>query len=299
MRVQLEDHVLVVAGRLRISVQRTLRVPDDGRQYPLPPGLGMLPLTAMPEETGYMVPMYQREALWIGFSTDWPPFAIQVSAGMVNAVSGRPSDGQLHDDPQDYVVCPEQLWLDGINTGSGHVRQFVAMPLGQGYSLEHAITGKEDRGGIQMTVHRPKPGAEPSRPAPARATPSRAAGPRMGLGAGGKITQKLYPDPHGLDIWDRDDVAAIDITIVNIAQYRSLTGNVAPPSPVDARTYTEHGLPWFHLYEEDMADVPAPSALQDIKTIADRDRERGKRAPDPALDVDDTQIHPIKRRTDA
>ncbi len=31
-------------ARLSLNVQRTLRIPDDGRDYPLPPGLGAFPL---------------------------------------------------------------------------------------------------------------------------------------------------------------------------------------------------------------------------------------------------------------
>ena len=29
---------------LRVEFERTLRIPDDGRDYPLPPGLGNFPL---------------------------------------------------------------------------------------------------------------------------------------------------------------------------------------------------------------------------------------------------------------
>ena len=31
-------------AKLKISFQRTLRVPDDGKDYPLPPGLGRFPI---------------------------------------------------------------------------------------------------------------------------------------------------------------------------------------------------------------------------------------------------------------
>ena len=37
---------------------------------------------------------------------------------------------------QNYCALPKQLWLDGINCGDGYVRQFVAMPLGKGYTVE-------------------------------------------------------------------------------------------------------------------------------------------------------------------
>jgi hypothetical protein len=32
------------AALLTVGFQRTLRIPDDGRDYPLPPGLGSFPL---------------------------------------------------------------------------------------------------------------------------------------------------------------------------------------------------------------------------------------------------------------
>lgn len=53
---------------------------------------------------------------------------------------------------QDYVVTPEQLWLDGIASKAGLVRQFVAMPLGSGYSVEAQVTGQELTGGMQFLV---------------------------------------------------------------------------------------------------------------------------------------------------
>jgi len=67
----------------------------------------------------------------------------------------------LQHDPQNYLVCPDQPWLDGINSGHDSVRQFVAMPLGLGYPLEAEMTGKEHVGGLQIMVFAPKPGRFP------------------------------------------------------------------------------------------------------------------------------------------
>jgi hypothetical protein len=64
----------------RIEFQRTLRIPDDNREYPLPPGLGGFPLEhvedhaqriskTIVERGGVMLPMYQSEAMWISFSS--------------------------------------------------------------------------------------------------------------------------------------------------------------------------------------------------------------------------------------
>ena len=134
---------------LRIGFQRTLRIPDDDRDYPLPPGLGRFPLRhvddfakEVPElwlrHGGVMLPMYQSEALWLNFDCrdGTYPFAIKIATGKINAVSGGSWEENLNRRPQDYVVAPKQPWLDGYCVEKGVIRQFVAMPLGSGYSAK-------------------------------------------------------------------------------------------------------------------------------------------------------------------
>ena len=150
-----------------IDFQRTLRIPDDGQDYPLPPGLGPFPVCEVEdyqervpeswaEHGGVFIPMYQREALWISFRPRfWKPNAVKVAIGKVNAVSGKAWDEGLQPEENDYLVCPPQPWLDGINAGEGYIRQFVAMPLGMGYTVEAQLTGEETFGGIQIIVYEP------------------------------------------------------------------------------------------------------------------------------------------------
>ena len=129
-------------AELDITFQRTLRIPDDGKDYPLPAGLGRLPLRyiedcagELSQDTlnrgGILMPMYQSEATWIDFSCLYP-MAIKIAAGKINAVTGEPWSNGLHAEPQDYMVAPEQPWIDGFCVEEGIVRQFVAEPLGQG-----------------------------------------------------------------------------------------------------------------------------------------------------------------------
>ena len=82
------------------------------------------------------------------------------------SVSGKRWRDGLNRSPrhQNYVVCPDQPWLDGINAGDGFIRQFVAMSLGMGYTVEGQITGEETFGGIQIEVFDPKPGRFPEHP---------------------------------------------------------------------------------------------------------------------------------------
>ena len=111
-------------ARCEVSFQRTLRIPDDGKDYPLPPGLGDFPLRHLDdygervpdrwrERGGVIMPMYQAEALWVSFGggglgDNSYPLAVKVATGKICAVSGEPWTNQLNRDPQDYMTLPEQ-----------------------------------------------------------------------------------------------------------------------------------------------------------------------------------------------
>ena len=158
-----------------VSFHRTLRLPEDGRTHALPPSLGLFPLqriedyrekvpAAWREHGGIFLPMWQREAMWLSFRAHQRPHAVKVAAGKVNAVSGEPWQEGLFGGmmKQDYLVAPPQPWLDGFNSGTGKIRQFVAMPLGMGYTVEAQVTGKEDVGGLQLLVYPAKAGWKPA-----------------------------------------------------------------------------------------------------------------------------------------
>ncbi|KAF0846951.1 hypothetical protein [Nocardia caishijiensis] len=160
--VKLSGDALELPGGVRVTFVRTLRLPETGT-YPLPPGLGTFPLRRVAdypdtvpaqwrERGGVMLPIYQREALWLKF-TATTPAALKVAVGKVCAVSGKPWSDVLGQDPQNYLALPRQPWLDGINSGDGSVRQFVAVPMGLGATVEGQVTGTEQWGGVQLAVH--------------------------------------------------------------------------------------------------------------------------------------------------
>lgn len=151
---------------LHIEFQRTLRVPDDGQHHHLPPGLGRFPLRAVDEldptrvpaawrrRGGVAMPMWQAEACWLRFSSpSGYPFLLKVAAGRINAVNGAAWRNEPDFADQDYVEVPRQPWLDGFRTDVGTVRQFIAMPLGRGYTVEEQVTGKAEWGGVQLLAH--------------------------------------------------------------------------------------------------------------------------------------------------
>jgi len=154
-------------AKMKISLQRTLRIPDDGKAYPLPPDLGHFPLRRVDdfkdrvpakwlEHGGIMTALYQSEALWMRFSGHQVqyqgvyPFAVKIAAGKVSAVTGERWSAGLT--PKDYVTVPKQPWIDGYVVEKGLVRQFVAAPLGLGVTAEEQITGEAEFGGIQIEV---------------------------------------------------------------------------------------------------------------------------------------------------
>lgn len=298
----LEDTVTLGPG-LTVSFLRTLRIPDDGKTYPLPPGLGRFPVrriddyaskvpTEWREKGGILIPMYQREAMWISFSGEHhKPRAVKVGIGKVCALTAERWRDGLSRSPQNYLVTPPQPWLDGIAVKKGIIRQFVAMPLGLGYTVEGQVTGEEAVGGLQLEVFEPKKGRFPDQPPPAArgagigfggfpgplACPPPCAAPApggMGLAAGGRMKQSIYSDPHGLDTWDLGNRSRLFVHIVNSEMWREITGEEPPASPITARDYANHGLPWFELYDESIPALEGSAKLASLKSVKELDAEK-------------------------
>lgn len=101
--------------------------------------------------------------MWINFNSH-KPYAIKIFVGGINIVTGEPAIETAasklrqrtllsqNKSIQDYLVVPDQPWIDRIPTSAGKVRQFVAMPVGTGLSVEAQMTGEEVTGGIQFEV---------------------------------------------------------------------------------------------------------------------------------------------------
>jgi len=287
---------------LRVSFQRTFRIPDDGKNYPLPPGFGNFPLRHVDdfaervpeswlERGGVMFPMYQSEALWLLFSdrgVHWRteshyPFAVKVAAGKINAVTGKPWDDGLNRRPQDYLVTPRQPWLDGFCVKKGVIRQFVAMPLGAGYSAEEQLTGAAEYGGLQIVAYpmkreayeRFKRGVEHADSFTAlRAVPT-AAKFSLGLAPGGRMKQKIYDDQFEFEDWDLEHSSRCFVHTVNSLVWRQITGEAPPTVPLTAKQYDKAGLPWFDLYDDGVQALEGGEALKGLKSVKELGEEKG------------------------
>ncbi|MFD4411896.1 hypothetical protein ACFVXW_19340 [Streptomyces sp. NPDC058251] len=319
--VRIDGDTLRLPGGVRVRFKRTLRLPETGT-HELPPGLGDFPVRRVEDYAdtvpaawrargGVMLPVYLREAMWLSFAGTSEPAALQVGVGKVCAVSGKPWSSRLTRDPQNYVVLPRQPWLDGINSGKGTVRQFVAVPLGLGATVEGQVTGEEVWGGVQLqsfslndtelTAWReaerrrveasramPPPGggygaafpmaapaAPGAAPAPASAPGWGAAGgrarsaPAMGLGVGGSMRQEVYRDDRPLRAWADEPAGRVFVHLVTPPEWRRITGETPPPSPVDRAAYTRAGLPWFDYYDQDASDLAPTDTLGSVQPVGD------------------------------
>ena len=285
--------------RAAISFQRTLRIPDDGKDYPLPPGLGVFPVrhvddfAGVPQtwkqRGGVMLPMHKSEALWLHFSTDYP-MALKVGAGGICAISGERWSTSLHAAPQNYVVLPEQPWLDGFRVSESVIRQFVAVPLGKGMTVEQQLTGEESWGGLQLQAFPIKMEQVPAEEMGWRLdeqwrilvrAPGFDAGVEEvicspcvsfccvaegGLGAGGRMKQKITRDPNGFEAWDTAQSSRCFVHLCMADDWRRLTGTPPPHQPLTARDYINAGLPWFD-FDAGKPEVAGKSSLSGVKSV--------------------------------
>jgi hypothetical protein len=288
-------------ARLEIEFERTLRIPDDGRNYSLPPGLGSFPLKHVDdfaggvpaqwlEHGGVMLPMHQAEAMWLNFSSSYVPghgaqypFAVKIAAGKIDAVSGEQWTNGLHGVPQDYAVVPGQPWLDGFCVEKGIIRQFVAMPLGRGYTAEEQITGAAEFGGLQIIAYPMKREAFerrfPKRGDREMLTELSCCEPMMlkmdmGLAPGGRMRQEIYEDPFDFEDWDRSTSSRCFVHIANSLVWRAITGEAPPTVPPTARSYTSAGLPWFDYYAEGAEALEGSDILRQLKSVIQLGREK-------------------------
>lgn len=321
--------------KLDIVFNRTLRIPDDNKKYGLPPGIGNFPVEhvedyaknlpeSWAEHGGVFFPMYQAEAMWMAFrSASGRPFAIKVASGKVNAVSGKEWKNELvgqsaerhiggEKTEPDYMVAPKQPWLDGFNVGKGVIRQFVAVPLESGYTVEEQVTGKAEVGGVQIIVYpmreelwqaelkkRAEEAAKyggrgiggamskgfnlegavfacASASSVGASRSLRSAKPDMGLGAGGMMTQEIFADEYGVDAWDQEQGMRVFVHLANSEQYKAITGKNPPTEPPTPELYRRHNYPWFKYYD-DGAVLQGSEVLSKVDSIGSMQEKKNEK----------------------
>ncbi len=338
--IELKDNQLIISfpevhpdAKASIDFQRTLRVPDDDSDYRLPPGMGSFDLRhiedyadKLPNESikrgGVLMPMYQSEALWIDFSGRYP-IAVKIGTGKINAISGSQWSGGLQhprqvseihsgkamEAKQDYVVIPEQPWLDGYCTEETVIRQFVAMPLGKGVTVEEQLNPGSEFGGIQIEafplradkweamekerIDRERREQEADRAkddtdclyACSMAPPDEMlADFSMGIAKGGRIQQEIYEDTFDASDWDLSRSSRCWVHLCNSELWERLTGEQPPHKPFNASEYIRKGLPWFDHYSESKGISGSP-ILKEVKSVSEFSNEESAQAAEEATEI--------------
>lgn len=297
----MQDCTSLKIGDLNVTFYRTCRVPrQEGHINELPAGLGVFPTyrvadyaLKVPENwkrEGHFFPMYPHEAMWIGFNRPSFPIALLIGAGMINAITGTRLEPTLSNSSQNYLVVPPQPWLDGFKPTKGEqVFQFVAAELGKGETAEEQILGTSEFGGLQFGLFASKmPLISATRPhehmlggilnkslsSNRSAVRTRGATTReMGLGAGGAIRQKIYPDPYlngrnVNEVWNDKPYDKAYIYIVHSNDFRAITGQDAPRSPITYQTYQQQGLPWFGLSDGSWGDIQGGQNIDNLRPVS-------------------------------
>jgi hypothetical protein len=190
------------------------------------------------------------------------------------------------------------------------IRQFVAMPMGEGYTVEEQITGEAVHGGLQIIVYPLKPEFYIPKPRSmvyavsaglggsfqpiygvngmsASGTSSALRGVRsppqetlavsdMGMAPGGLMEQKIHEDNFGIEKFDQSVSAKCFVHLLNAHQYRAVTGKVPPQKAPTAEDYTAAGLPWFLESNTASNALQGAPALKKLDSVANLANKKGQ-----------------------
>lgn len=174
----------------------------------------------------------------------------------------------------------EQPWLDGFCVLKGLIRQFVAMPLGQGYTAEEQLTGNAEHGGLQLVAYPMKAARYEEMMTGVRLRPPEPLysmapddSPEMGLAPGGLMRQEIHEGSV------RPRRSRCFVHILNSAQYREVTGCRPPHEPPTAEEYDRAGLPWFEYYDEYRRALDGAPILAGLDSVDARRVKEGHEPP--------------------
>ena len=275
----------IQVGPLSLSLQRTVRVSNNNEASNLPPSLGVFEVYKVSEfaescpkswdREGYFIAMHSQEAMWMSFQ-NCEPVAIMIGAVAINAVNGNKYETKL--EQGGYLVAPPQPWLDGWKGDDGTVYQFIATEVGENKTVGEQLSETKEHAILVSTFIAKNP--EKLQSSRIRQTWGNSEfgecyyesigcckalcsfGTEMGLGKGGKIKQKIYEDPHGIEEWVDKPEKTVKIYLINASEFAEITGQILPP-PVTAEQY--NGI-WFGLEDEALKSVPGNPIFDKLKS---------------------------------
>jgi hypothetical protein len=285
-------------GPLFVTLHKTIKVKDNNEPSNLPPSLGTFDIYRVSEykanlpknwdENAYFIIMHDKEAMWMSFQA-MEPLAVIIGAGTINSLDGKPFNNKLEKD--NYLVTPPQPWLDGWKGEDGNVYQFVSTKVGEGHSIGEQLSNSNDHA-ISISVFKAKhPEKLQSAVRPITTWGESAMGDcdyftpicssygaqlcsfsghqcntEMGIGKGGMIKQKIYEDPHGLEVWKEEPEKTLKIYLINASEFCEIVGKPVPETPVKAEQY--NGA-WYGLKDEHLSNTTDVQVFKDLKAVPD------------------------------
>jgi hypothetical protein len=96
----------------------------------------------------------------------------------------------------------------------------------------------------------------------------------MGLGAGGLMTQQIYEDAFGKDVWTKKRRKCF-VHLANSFAWEVITREAPPPTPCTAEAYAARGYPWFEHYLDGVPIHKGGKNLKAIKTVMELGFQKG------------------------
>jgi hypothetical protein len=96
----------------------------------------------------------------------------------------------------------------------------------------------------------------------------------MSLAAGGLIKQSINADTYPASIWDPESTIMFNIQLLNSESFMAVTGRAPPSSPIDAKTYQQHGYPFFDIWNEELSGVKGDFKV--VKSVGEMDESKAK-----------------------
>jgi hypothetical protein len=178
------------------------------------------------------LPIPDEEAVWIAFDPGkTKPKAVQIKFGAINAVSGRNWKEKLEDLPQNYVVCPPQLWMEGTYSEGRLVER-----------LHHLSKPFEL---MEIVIYQLKPNRVPKKVQPTSRSHSYIDVQQGFIDTSEKrvIRRGIAHDPFGLEAWNTKTPSTLAVYLTSASLYYQITGSNPPTTPADADIYTGFRLP--------------------------------------------------------
>jgi hypothetical protein len=169
--------------------------------------------------------------------------------------------------PLPAVHYPSQKWGYGADSGEITSTHLGSGTIGSYTSGNDISFAASHHSSITASVQSTKVTTRAARPSSASlhkiGARSDVAFSEMGLGKGGKIIQKVYEDPYGLDVWKELPTATCAIYVVHAALLAEITGHpIAKPI-----AQSDFSGPWFGLEDTALPDVPGTNTFTGLKSV--------------------------------